>query len=199
MEVEYVGKRAHLFHLLQQHPEWTLQQYADAVGCSQSMVCTWRQRFREAQAQGTLDASIFFSRSRAPHHHPPRIDTEVKERVLSIRQSPPEPLQRTPGPWLSCITCNAMKPCRQKQPTCLVRHAPSGASWMLREPLSATLLASVLLVCQELHWKKCNSTLKMFPPFLLICMILMPARQHVIEVCNAGRRWHLSPPARSSS
>ncbi|GHO64030.1 hypothetical protein KSC_029220 [Ktedonobacter sp. SOSP1-52] len=98
MEVEYVGKRAHLFHLLQQHPEWTLQQYADAVGCSQSMVCIWRQRFREAKAQRTLDASIFFSRSRAPHHHPPRIDTEVKERVLSIRQSPPEPFQRTPGP-----------------------------------------------------------------------------------------------------
>ncbi|GHO63433.1 hypothetical protein KSC_023250 [Ktedonobacter sp. SOSP1-52] len=98
MEVEYVGKRAHLFHLLQQHPEWTLQQSADAVGCSQSMVCTWRQRFREAKAQRTLDASIFFSRSRAPHHHPPRIDTEVKERVLSIRQSPPELFQRTPGP-----------------------------------------------------------------------------------------------------
>ena len=98
MEVEYVGKRAHLFHLLQQHPEWTLQQYADAVGCSQSMVCTWRQRFRETKAQGALDASIFFSRSRAPHHHPSRIDTEVKERVLSIRQAPPEPLQRTPGP-----------------------------------------------------------------------------------------------------
>ena len=98
MEVDYVGKRAHLFHLLHQHPDWTLQQYADAVGCSQSMVCTWRQRFREAETQGRLDASIFFSRSRAPHHRPPRIDEEVKERVQEIRLDPPNNLKRTPGP-----------------------------------------------------------------------------------------------------
>ena len=98
MEVEYVGKRAHLFHVLQQHPDWTLEQYADAIGCSQSMVCTWRQRFRQAEAQGRLDASIFFSRSRAPRHRPPCIDEEVKERVQEIRLDPPNHLKRTPGP-----------------------------------------------------------------------------------------------------
>ena len=98
MEVEDVGRRAHLFHLLQQHSDWTLQRYADAVGCSKTMVSPWRQRFREAQAQGPLDASIFFSRSRAPHHHPPRIDEVVQERVQEIRLEPPEDLKRTPGP-----------------------------------------------------------------------------------------------------
>lgn len=93
-----MARRAHLFHLVQQHPEWTLQQDADAVGCSKSMVSTWQRRFREAQAQGKLDASIFCSRSRAPHHRPPRMEQAVKERIQEIRLAPAEDLKRTPGP-----------------------------------------------------------------------------------------------------
>jgi transposase InsO family protein len=95
MEAVWVGQRAHIRHLLQVHPDWTGQQIAEAVGCSPSMVYTWRQRFANASF---TDTTILFSRSRAPHHHPPRIDPQVKERVQEIRLNPPLGLQRTPGP-----------------------------------------------------------------------------------------------------
>jgi Integrase core domain/Homeodomain-like domain len=95
MEALWVGQRAHLRHLLPLHPDWTTQQLADAVGCSPSMVCKWRRRFAQASPD---DVSVLFSRSRAPHHHPPRIDEEIQERIRQIRQEPPEGLQRTPGP-----------------------------------------------------------------------------------------------------
>src|SRR5690242_18663381 len=95
MEAFWVGQRAHLRYLLQLHPDWTGQQFADAVGCSRSMVSKWRCRFAQTSPD---DMTVLFSRSRAPHHHPPRIDKEVKERIQQIRLEPPEGLQRTPGP-----------------------------------------------------------------------------------------------------
>jgi hypothetical protein len=95
MEALWVGQRAHLRYLLQLHPDWIGQQLADAVGCSRSMVYKWRGRFAEAVPNDTI---VLFSRSRAPHHHPPHIDEEVKERIQEIRLNPPEGLQRTPGP-----------------------------------------------------------------------------------------------------
>jgi hypothetical protein len=95
MEALWVGQRAHLRHLLHLHPDWTGQQLADAVGCSTSMVYKWRRRLAAAEPH---DVTVLFSRSRAPHHHPPRIDEQVKERVKEIRLEPPEGLQRTPGP-----------------------------------------------------------------------------------------------------
>ena len=184
MEVEYVGKRAHLFHLLQQHPEWTLQQYADAVGCSQSMVCTWRQRFREAQAQGTLDASIFFSRSRAPHHHPPRIDTEVNERVLSIRQSPPEPLQRTPGPlailyYLQRDEALQAKAVRLPRSTRTIWRILDAAGMIERDPprQRSPRLPRAPLEEVQLDFKDVSTVpVDLHDPDA--------KRQHVIEVCN---------------
>ncbi len=95
MEVDWVCKRAHLRALLGQHPEWSQQQLADAVGCSKSMVCKWKKRFREADPGSAL---VLFSRSRAPHRHPARLSEEVVERIVEIRLSPPEHLKRTPGP-----------------------------------------------------------------------------------------------------
>lgn len=95
MEAIWVGQRAHLRYLLLLHPDWTGQQLADAVGCSRSMVYKWRQRFAEAALD---DTAVLFSRSRAPHRHPPCIDAQVKERIQQIRLEPPEGLQRTPGP-----------------------------------------------------------------------------------------------------
>jgi len=94
-EVDWICKRSHLRSLLQLHPDWSQQQLADAVGCSKSMVHKWKQRFAQVD-QG--DPMILFSRSRAPHHHPPRIADEVKARIEEIRLSPPDNLKRTPGP-----------------------------------------------------------------------------------------------------
>jgi len=75
MEALWVSQRAHLRHLLQLHPDWTAQQLADAIGCSTSMVFKWRRRFA---ATVPFDVSVLFSRSRAPHHHPPRIDEPTR-------------------------------------------------------------------------------------------------------------------------
>lgn len=95
MEVTWVCQRAHLRHLLKEHPDWSQQQVADAVGCSKSMVGKWKRRFAEADPG---NASLLFSRSRAPHHHLPRISEEVVERIIEMRLSPPDNLKRTPGP-----------------------------------------------------------------------------------------------------
>jgi len=95
MEVDWVCKRAHLRTLLHQHPDWSVQQLADAVGCSKSMVCKWKKRLTHVDPR---DASILFSRSRAAHRHPVRLSKEVIETIIEMRLSPPEHLHRTPGP-----------------------------------------------------------------------------------------------------
>jgi IS30 family transposase len=99
MEIDWVCKRAHLRALLQQHADWSLQQLADAVGCSKSTVSRWKKRFAQADPR---DGTVLFSRSRAPHHHPPRLAEEVVERIMQMRLSPPENLKRTPSTSLWC-------------------------------------------------------------------------------------------------
>jgi len=44
------------------------------------------------------DEQVLRGLSRAPHHPPPRLDPEVVDRLLEIRDHPPEDLGRTPGP-----------------------------------------------------------------------------------------------------
>src|SRR5438105_6398148 len=85
MEVDWGGPRAHLRALLGQHPEWSPQQLADAVGCSKSMVCKWKKRFAQADPSSAL---VLFSRSRAPHRHPGCLSEEVVEHIVEIRLSP---------------------------------------------------------------------------------------------------------------
>lgn len=95
MEALWVSQRAHLRHLLTLYPDWTCHQVADAVGCSTSMVSKWRRRFAQAAPD---DVMVLFSRSRARHHPPPGLDPEVVNRIVEIRQAPPDHLQRVPGP-----------------------------------------------------------------------------------------------------
>jgi hypothetical protein len=95
MEVDWVCKRAHLRALLKLHPDWSRQQLADAVGCSKSLVNTWKKRFANADPH---NVGVLFSRSRAPHHHPARLSDEVVERILEMRLAPPEHLKRIAGP-----------------------------------------------------------------------------------------------------
>lgn len=44
------------------------------------------------------DEQVLQGLSRAPHHPLPRLDPQVVDRVLEIRDDPPEGLGRTPGP-----------------------------------------------------------------------------------------------------
>ena len=95
MEAEYYAARANLRRLMRLHPRWTQPQYAQAVGMSLSWVKKWKKRLEEA---GPEDEQVLHSRSRARKHPPERISPTVTDRILQMRDEPPEGLQRTPGP-----------------------------------------------------------------------------------------------------
>jgi hypothetical protein len=95
MEAVYYAARANLRRLLTQYPTWTRQQYAQAVGMSLGWVKKWLQRLRDAPPQ---DEAVLHSQSRARKHPPERLSQCVVERILDLRDQPPEGLGRTPGP-----------------------------------------------------------------------------------------------------
>ncbi len=95
MEAQWVAQRAMLRHLAIQHPQWTRPQLAQACGASVSFVKKWLKRFGETDPN---DLHVLFSRSRARHTPPPPPDLRLVQRIIEIRTTPPENLQRTPGP-----------------------------------------------------------------------------------------------------
>jgi len=95
MEVVYYAARANLRRLMGLYPQWTHQQYAQAVGMSLGWVKKWKKRLQEADPE---DTQVLHSRSRARKHPPERISEPVVERIIQLRDAPPEGLRRTPGP-----------------------------------------------------------------------------------------------------
>ena len=95
MEAVYYAARANLRRLLRQYPSWTRPQYAQAVGPSVGWVKKWSKRLREALPE---DEAVLHSQSRARTHPPERISQVVVDRLLELRDQPPEGLGRTPGP-----------------------------------------------------------------------------------------------------
>jgi hypothetical protein len=95
MEAVYYAARANFRRLLGEHPTWTRQQYAQAVGMSQGWVKKWSKRLRAVPPD---DEAVLHSQSRARKHPPERISEEVVDRILEMRDQPPEGLRRTPGP-----------------------------------------------------------------------------------------------------
>ncbi len=95
MEDQYFADRATLRQLRRAHPEWTQRELAASLGRSVSWVKKWIKRLRAAPPE---DTSVLWSRSRARHHPPPCVAPAVVERILEIRDQPPEGLRRTPGP-----------------------------------------------------------------------------------------------------
>src|SRR5579864_1944287 len=95
MEAVYYAARANLRRLMQTHPTWTQAQLAQATGMSESWVRKWKKRLASAPAN---DEEVLHGLSRAPHHPPPRLDPQVVEQILQMRDEPPEGLGRTPGP-----------------------------------------------------------------------------------------------------
>jgi hypothetical protein len=95
MEAVYYAARANFQRLLRQHPDWTRSQFAQATGMSVSWIDTWKKRLSQVPED---DEQVLSGLSRAPHHPRPRLDQQVVDRVLEIRDSPPENLGRIPGP-----------------------------------------------------------------------------------------------------
>ena len=95
MEEKFFAHRVHLRQLLRQHPHWTHQQFAQATGCSIAWVKKWKKRLAGVPPD---DEPVLHGLSRRPHKTPMPIDQQVVERILDIRDHPPQNLQRTPGP-----------------------------------------------------------------------------------------------------
>src|ERR1051326_6076774 len=95
MEEQYVADRAWLRALMHEHPEWPREEYAAQIGRSLGWVKKWLKRLREAPLD---DKSVLWGHSRARKHPPPSTSLEAIQRILDIRDHPPDHLQRTPGP-----------------------------------------------------------------------------------------------------
>src|SRR5579864_4649819 len=95
MDAVYYAARANLRRLLTHYPTWTRKQYAQAVGMSLGWVKKWSKRLREASPD---DETVLQGQSRARKHPPERLSERVVERMLELRDQPPEGLGRTPGP-----------------------------------------------------------------------------------------------------
>lgn len=95
MEELWIADRQHLRHLLATRPEWTHQDLAEATSRSVSWVKKWTRRLR-GTSEG--DQSALQSQSRARKTPPPRLSQSVIERILEIRDHPPQNLGRVPGP-----------------------------------------------------------------------------------------------------
>jgi hypothetical protein len=95
MEEQWQVDRARLRTLRQQHPNWSYPELAQYLSRSISWVKKWSKRLKMAAPE---DQTVLKSQSCRPKHLPPSIEPSVVERILAIRDQPPEGLQRTPGP-----------------------------------------------------------------------------------------------------
>ena len=86
-EAQLVADRAHLRKLLRSHPTWPYQEYADQIGRSYAWVKKWVKRLLAAPPD---DEAVLWSRSSARKHPSPPFDPAVIERILAIRDEPPE-------------------------------------------------------------------------------------------------------------
>lgn len=97
MMLSYYAARANLYHLWQQHPTWKHSELAAALGSSKEWVKKWLTRFREELAAGLSVEQVVQGHSRARKHAPVKVHSLVVERILAIRDQPPEGLRRVPG------------------------------------------------------------------------------------------------------
>lgn len=93
MEAQYIADRSLLLALWLQHPDWTTPTLAQATGRSLAWVKKWKARFRAAP--NPTEAVWGYSRA---HSAGTRYSAAVVERILQIRDEPPEQLHRAPGP-----------------------------------------------------------------------------------------------------
>lgn len=95
MNAQWLADRTRLRDLLALHPDWTKQDCADALGRSLAWVKKWRKRLRLADPN---DDNALADKPCASPTSPPRLSQVVVDRILEIRDHPPQGLNRIPGP-----------------------------------------------------------------------------------------------------
>jgi hypothetical protein len=95
MEEQWIVDRCKLRAVWLEHPEWSKQQLAEAVGHSKSWVKKWLKRIRNRPLE---DREVLQGYSRARKRPPAGVAPEVVTRILEIRDEPPPKLGRIPGP-----------------------------------------------------------------------------------------------------
>jgi len=95
MEEQWIVDRGRLRTMWLEHPDWSKQQLAEAVGHSKCWVKKWLKRIRSSSLE---DQEVLRAYSRARKCPPPQTIPEVVTRILDIRDDPPPKLGRVPGP-----------------------------------------------------------------------------------------------------
>jgi hypothetical protein len=91
----WVADRAMLQRLIHLHPDWTQPQLAAWIGRSLGWIKKWVKRLREAPVG---DSTVLFGLPRGRTTPFPATNPQLEERILAIRDAPPENLKRVPGP-----------------------------------------------------------------------------------------------------
>jgi len=95
MEEQWLVDRCKLREVWLEHPEWSKQALAKAVGRSKSWVKKWLHRIRSTTLE---DREVLNGQARARKRPPPGVAPAVVNRILDIRDHPPQRLGRIPGP-----------------------------------------------------------------------------------------------------
>jgi transposase InsO family protein len=98
MTLSYYADRENLYRLHQRHPSWTQEELAKEVHRSRAWVCKWLGRFARELAAGVPLSVVLQGHSPRRHQPPAQVDPFIVQRLLEIRDHPPEGLRRTPGP-----------------------------------------------------------------------------------------------------
>src|SRR5260221_2117026 len=114
-EAHWIAERAALRCLAHHHPDWTQEELASCLGRSRSWVKKWLGRLDQAPPD---DLPVLQSRSRARRTRPPAMPAALVDRILAIRDVPPEHLTQVPGPRAILYylprdpSCNRKASCR---------------------------------------------------------------------------------------
>lgn len=98
MTLSYYADRVNLVHVLRRFPRWSAPELAHTLKRSESWVKKWRKRLAPLLDQPAALQQALLGYFHAPNHPPARLDSEVEEAIVRIRDQPPEGLRRTPGP-----------------------------------------------------------------------------------------------------
>jgi hypothetical protein len=178
MEEEWIVDRGRLRELMRKHPRWTQRELAHQTGRSIGWVKKWRQRLRAADAN---DDDVLHRRTSSRHCVRTRRTAQIVERVLAIRDHPPDHLQRTPGPKAILYYLNrdeSLRDCPEAIPRStrtiwqILDEAGRIARRVPREPLP--LERADRLQAWQLDWKDATTV----PPDP------EGKQQHVVEILN---------------